>query len=153
MTTVEGIGSTRTRIHPVQVRRLRRRRRSRTRSAPPTFLCVGADRQDPRLPVRLLHAWDGDVHLRAAEEPAQTHPGGHHPGPGWSVPSLSQSSQVSHFRSLSPVRELKLLVLMKSGSANLQHSHRPLHEGHRAQVLPFRSGKVHVPEGNHQNHT
>lgn len=48
-------------------------------------LCVGANSQVSRLPVWLLHARDGDVHLHSAEEQAQTQHGGHHAGVGGSV--------------------------------------------------------------------
>lgn len=33
----------------------------------------------------LLHSWDGDVHLRPAEEQTSAHHGGRHAGSGWFV--------------------------------------------------------------------
>lgn len=59
------------------------------------FVCVGANSQVSRLPVWLLHARDGDVHLHSAEEQAQTQHGGHHAGVGGSVFSFSQVPDTS----------------------------------------------------------
>lgn len=75
ITTVEGVGSTKTRIHPVQVSFTNQSHLFSPPSSPPTVLLpdldavsAGAHRQGSRLAVWLLYTGDGDVHVHSAEE-------------------------------------------------------------------------------------